>query len=91
VDFAVRDATAADAQALARIYIDSWNAGLGDVLGRRRLDAELVRRWGDDLASAGPTRWWVAERDGHAVGFAGVGGSRAGGREVSLRHRLGAG
>jgi len=40
------------------------------------LDAALVRRWGDDLASAGPTRWWVAERDGHAVGFAGAGASR---------------
>ena len=76
MDIAVRDATTADAPAVARIYVDSWNAGFSDVLGRRQLDAALVRRWGDDLASAGTTRWWVAERDGLAVGFAGAGASR---------------
>jgi GNAT superfamily N-acetyltransferase len=72
VDIAVRDGTTADAPAVARIYVDSWNAGFGDVLARRQLDAALVGRWGEDLGSAGTTRWWVAERDG----FAGAGASR---------------
>lgn len=72
----MRDAIADDAPVVARIYVDSWNAGFGDALARRELDAGLVRRWGDELAFGGTTRWWVAERDGLAVGFAGVGASR---------------
>jgi GNAT superfamily N-acetyltransferase len=65
-----------DAAAIARIYIDSWNAGFGDLMPKRALDAETVRRWRADLAAPLPHRWWTATRDGAVVGFAGIGPSR---------------
>ena len=71
----VRAAIEADADAIATIYVESWNAGFGDLMGIRVLDDELVGRWSHDLAN-GAQRWWVAERDGRVVGFVGVGPSR---------------
>src|SRR5262245_42807451 len=85
VGLAVRDATVADAATVARIYVDSWNAGLGDILGERRLDAELVRRGVPTLPPPGPPG------GGWPSGTGTGSGTRAEGREVSLRHRLGAG
>ena len=71
----VRPGTAADADCVAAIYVESWNAGFGDLMGVREVDTGLVARWRRDLG-AGPQRWWVAERDARVVGFAGVGPSR---------------
>jgi GNAT superfamily N-acetyltransferase/shikimate kinase len=71
----VRDARVADAAAVARLYVESWNAGLGDLVGRRTLDAGETARWARELGG-GPQRWWVAERDGRPVGFVGAGPSR---------------
>lgn len=73
---AIRQAVPGDAESVARIYVDSWNAGFAELMGKRELDSELVSRWRDDLASPPPHRWWVAERDGAIVGFAGIGPSR---------------
>lgn len=76
VDRRIRPASPADAAAVARIYIDSWNAGFGDLMGYRQLTAEREARWAQDLAGGGSQRWWVAEQDGRVVGFAGIGPSR---------------
>ncbi len=44
-DFVVRDASPDDAEAVARIYIDSWNAGFGHLMGKKEFDSELIERW----------------------------------------------
>lgn len=75
MDVTVRDAVEADAAAVARTYIDSWNGGFGGLLGMRALDADQVARWAGEL-TAGARRWWVAERGGEIIGFVGVGPSR---------------
>ena len=74
----IRSATTADAEAIVRIYIDSWNASFGPLLSQadRTVTAELTERWRRDLARPAPHRWWVAERGGSIVGFAGIGPSR---------------
>ena len=74
----IRTATRDDAEAVARIYIDSWNTGFGDLMSQpnRTVTTELVERWRHDLAQPVPHRWWVAEHEGSIVGFAGIGPSR---------------
>ena len=74
----IRPAAAADAEAVARLYIDSWNAGFGELLEQsdRIVTSELVERWRGDLAKSAPKQWWVAEHRGEIVGFAGIGPSR---------------
>ena len=75
VGIVVRDAAQEDAGVIARIYVDSWNDGFGDIMGKRAMDQQLVTRWSQDIVR-GPQRWWVAV-DGHdVVGFAGIGPSR---------------
>jgi GNAT superfamily N-acetyltransferase len=74
-DVTVRAAVAADAAAVARIDVEAGNAGFGDVLGARVLDDDRIARWARDLTT-GPQRWWIAERAGRTIGFAGVGPSR---------------
>jgi GNAT superfamily N-acetyltransferase len=71
----IRTSTVTDAPEVARIYVESWNEGFGDLLGRRELSNTEVTRWSSDLIN-GRARWWVAEEDGHVVGFAGVCPSR---------------
>ena len=74
----IRSATVDDAEAVTRIYIESWNAGFGELLSQpdRTVTPELSERWRHDLAQPVPHRWWVAEREGRIVGFVGVGPSR---------------
>lgn len=72
----VRVASPADAAEVSRLYVESENKGFGT--GRavpRVVTDDLVRRWQADLGG-GPQRWWIAERDGKAIGFVGVGPSR---------------
>ena len=75
---ALRSAAAGDAEAVTRIYVDSWNAGFGNLIQRshRIATAELVERWRGDLVKSAPHRWWVAEHTGKVVGFVGIGPSR---------------
>ena len=73
---AIRQAISGDCEEVARIYVVSWNAGFGHLIGHREVDSELIGRWKHDLASHSPNRWWVAELDGTIVGFAGIGPSR---------------
>ncbi|MYD61613.1 MAG: GNAT family N-acetyltransferase [Gemmatimonadetes bacterium] len=74
----IRSATAVDAEVVTRIYIDSWNAGFGELIeqSNRIVTSELVERWRSDLAKSAPHRWWVAEHTGKIVGFVGIGPSR---------------
>ena len=60
-----------DAPAVARIYVESWNEGSGDLFGRRELTNMEVTRWSSDLVD-GRALWWVAEEDGRVVGFFGI-------------------
>jgi ribosomal protein S18 acetylase RimI-like enzyme len=71
----LRDATADDAEQVARIYVDSWNAGFAGHLPPRELSQREVARWREDLADA-PVRWRVAVDSGGVVGFAGTGPCR---------------
>ena len=71
----LRDATADDAEQVARIYVDSWNAGFAGQFPARALSQREVARWRDDLADA-PVRWRVAVDSGEAIGFAGTGPCR---------------
>ena len=74
----IRPAVLDDTEAVARIYIDSWNAGYGELMSRadRTVTPDLVRRWSHDLAQSVPHHWWVADHRGSVVGFAGIGPSR---------------
>ena len=76
--FTIRSARAADAETVARIYVDSWNASFAELLARtdRTAEPELVVRWRRALSGSVPHRWWVAERCGAIVGCAGIGPSR---------------
>ncbi|SFF77899.1 Ribosomal protein S18 acetylase RimI [Actinopolymorpha cephalotaxi] len=85
----IREARGEDAARVTRIYVESWNAGFGHLMGRISLDEARIRRWEHDLTD-GRTRWWVAEitedpdedaganatRAGRIVGLAGAGPSR---------------
>lgn len=81
--YLVRAAGPADAEAIARIYVDSWNAACTGLLPDRVLDERQVARWRSDLAAA-THRWRIAEQDGIPVGFVGTGPSRD-----PVRHGLG--
>ena len=74
----IRPATPADADVVARIYVDSWNAGFGELMSQtnRTATPELIERWQHDLAQPVPHRWWVAEQMGSLVGLVGIGPSR---------------
>jgi GNAT superfamily N-acetyltransferase len=71
----LRDATPDDADVVARIYVDSWNAGFAHLLPARGLTTGEVDRWRRDLAVSS-VRWRVAADDGLVVGFAGTGPCR---------------
>ena len=71
----IRSAVPEDADAVTRIYVESWNGGFVGLMPGREVDTKLTGRWREDLTQSG-YRWWVAERDRVIVGFAGIGPSR---------------
>jgi len=75
VDLLLRRATPSDAEAIAGVYVASWNEGFGDLLPPRVLNREQVARWQRDLREASG-RWWLAESAQLVIGFAGTGPSR---------------
>ena len=76
--FVIRPASGVDAEIVARIYVETWNASFGELLSRtdRTVTPELLGRWRRALSRPVPHRWWVAERSGSIVGCAGIGPSR---------------
>ncbi|ACQ80512.1 GCN5-related protein N-acetyltransferase [Beutenbergia cavernae DSM 12333] len=75
MDVVVRGAGVEDAADVARIYVESWNAGFGHLLHTRTLGDDDRVRWRRALAD-GVVTWQVAERGGVVVGFVGTGPSR---------------
>ncbi len=71
----LREGNPADAEPVARIYVDSWNAGIGTLMPARSMTPAEIERWRRFLAP-GPVRWRVATASDVLVGFAGVGPSR---------------
>ncbi|MBD0347542.1 MAG: GNAT family N-acetyltransferase [Thermoleophilia bacterium] len=77
----VRVAAPADAEALARVHVESWRSAYRRLLPPDYLDALTVAartpRWRQRLRHVGPRESVVAaERDGVVVGFASAGPSR---------------
>lgn len=74
----IRPASGVDAEFVARIYVDSWNASFGGLLSRkdRTVTPELLARWRRALSRPVPHRTWVAERSGSIIGCAEIGPSR---------------
>ena len=72
----IRTVSASDAPVIAKIYVDSWNAGFSDLMPVRSVDSKLIERWRNDLVAPIPHRWWVCEIESSVVGFVGIGPSR---------------
>jgi L-amino acid N-acyltransferase YncA len=71
----LRRSTDSDADAVARIYVDSWNRGFGELIGYRTNSTDRRDRWRHEINDPALI-WTVAEMDGDVVGFSGVGPSR---------------
>jgi N-acetylglutamate synthase-like GNAT family acetyltransferase len=71
----IRSARRDDAPKVAEIYVDSWNAGFGELMPPIVLDDGRVSRWAEELTT-GPATWWIAEYDGSIAGLVGIGPSR---------------
>jgi GNAT superfamily N-acetyltransferase len=72
----IRCAVPEDADVVTAIYVASWNAGFAGHFPPREATPQSRRRWAAQLTAPLPSRWWIAEIDRTAVGFAGVGTSR---------------
>ncbi len=78
---ALREATLADAGAIASVHRESWRTTYAGILPLAVVAQETGRKsewsWRRRLASAAPeAATWVAELDGAAVGFASCGPAR---------------
>ncbi|MGW1340171.1 N-acetyltransferase family protein [Kribbella sp. NPDC002412] len=73
MSLAIRPALVEDAPRITQVYVDSWNAGFGELMPPAVLDDARIARWAGDLTAGS---WWVAERDGVIAGFTGIGPSR---------------
>ncbi|MGZ0148529.1 N-acetyltransferase family protein [Kribbella sp. WER1] len=69
----IRSAVGADGGEVARVYVDSWNDGFGELMPPAVLDARRIAQW---TATVADGNWWVAELDGTLAGFVGIGPSR---------------
>lgn len=78
-DIFIRPAAEADAEALAKVHIASWQAGYRGILSDEFLDAMRLEDWtnmwqlGIETAQENDQDNWVAEVEGEIVGFAAVG------------------
>lgn len=76
----VRPAEAGDAEQIAKVHLASWRHAYTGVISEEylaRLDVEgRIARWRTVLAEEPDTQVWVADDDGHIIGFASLGPSR---------------
>ena len=83
MDVDIRRATPADAEAIASVHLDSWDAAYRGLIADAYIDLLLSRRqeradrWRTILETAdGDDRTWVVERAGEVLGFCGTGPAR---------------
>jgi L-amino acid N-acyltransferase YncA len=78
-DVVIRPATAADADAIARVHVSSWKSAYANVLPAEYLDSvdpvARAKEWSEILAS-GNRITLVAEANNRVLGFASYGPSR---------------
>jgi L-amino acid N-acyltransferase YncA len=76
----VRRATAADAEAIAVVHVDSWRAAYRGIVPEPILDGLSVERraqfWRESIAAEPEGPKWVVERNGRVFGFAAGGAAR---------------
>lgn len=75
----VREATAADADAIGRVHAETWRAAYRGVLPESAFDVEERQRWWRSVFARErhpASAVFVAEVEGTVVGFSGVGPSR---------------
>ncbi|HEU5280162.1 MAG TPA: GNAT family N-acetyltransferase [Gaiellaceae bacterium] len=69
----IRSGTADDADAVARVQVETWQAAYAHALPSEQLQSLSVDRWAEQWRRHPP---FVAEVDGDVVGFVSVGASR---------------
>ena len=76
----LREATRADARAIAEIHVAAWRAAYRDLMPQSYLAAlsvdERARMWKKTIAQPGPAHLALAELDGQLAGFCLYGPSR---------------
>ena len=78
----VRPGTPEDAEGVARVHVETWQAAYAHTLPRQQLAALSVEEAVDRSRRWPPT--FVAERDGEIVGFVSVGAGRDPGSDGEL-------
>lgn len=78
--FIIRRAVLADAEQLGPVHAQVWRETYAGILSDEWIanvsDTERVANWRVILGEPNPARQWVAEVDGHVVGFAASGPPR---------------
>ncbi len=79
----IRQATIADAQEIAEVHVRAWQWAYRGLIADDYLDHlsdmlnQRIESYRAQIPSLPPQdRWWVAEQDGHVVGFVMTGSSR---------------
>lgn len=78
----IRPGTSADAEAVARVHVDTWQAAYAHTLPREQLAALSIEEAVERSRHWPPT--FVAERDGEILGFVSVGSGRDPGTDGEL-------
>lgn len=80
VDGVIREASRSDARRMAEITVAAWKTAYVGIVPDRVLQHQTVERhldyWLTDQAWQPPMRTWIAEVDGHTVGYAHAGAFR---------------
>jgi ribosomal protein S18 acetylase RimI-like enzyme len=73
----VRPATAADAEQIARVHVESWRTAYRGLVPQAILDGLSIERrsefWSRRLLEPGEARTWLGEQGGEVVGFVATG------------------
>jgi GNAT superfamily N-acetyltransferase len=88
----IRSAENRDSAAIARIHVEAWRDAYADLLPANylaQLDPKIeAARWARSLGLGSNDRTLVAEADGDVVGYASIGGARAGGSDAGEIYAL---